>query len=186
MTVGQSDNDVHFDVFRLGTLLTPSYTGERPWSTSDKNSVLQAMWITTITLKAVEKGALDVGVATSTPIVNTVINESSNDTLDKIKKVFGNDLQKFNEALAEKIKTSAAEKITNKNLAKTLRDGLAETNQFIFPGGGTFKMKDPTFNNAGDLLVGLTYVNDKKGNKGIQGEKIDIAKMQQKAQKKAA
>ena len=38
-----------------------------------------------------------------------------------------------------------------------LRDDLNNQNKFVFPGNGTFDMKDPIFSDNGDLMVGLTY-----------------------------
>ena len=39
-----------------------------------------------------------------------------------------------------------------------LEAALNGQGQFVFPGGGTFDMKDPIFNKAGDLMIGLAYV----------------------------
>ncbi|MCJ1395979.1 hypothetical protein MMC18_008865 [Xylographa bjoerkii] len=43
------------------------------------------------------------------------------------------------------------------NVADNLKYVLNNQNKFIFPGNGTFDMKDPIFSDKGDLLVGLTY-----------------------------
>lgn len=45
-------------------------------------------------------------------------------------------------------------------IAGKITEALNGQGKFIFPGGGTFEMKDPIFSEAGDLLIGLTY---KKG-----------------------
>ena len=40
---------------------------------------------------------------------------------------------------------------------QNLENELNGQGRFIFPGGGSFEMKDPIFGNAGDLLIALTY-----------------------------
>lgn len=40
-----------------------------------------------------------------------------------------------------------------------LEAALNGQNRFIFPGKDEFAMKDPIFNRAGDLMIGLTYRN---------------------------
>ena len=44
-----------------------------------------------------------------------------------------------------------------RNVAAELKDDLNNQNKFVFPGNGTFDMKDPIFSDNGDLMVGLTY-----------------------------
>ncbi|KAH7240280.1 uncharacterized protein BKA55DRAFT_577254 [Fusarium redolens] len=41
--------------------------------------------------------------------------------------------------------------------AKQLSDALNGQGRFVFPGGGTFDIKDPIFSNNGDVLIGLSY-----------------------------
>ncbi|TAQ89927.1 hypothetical protein B7494_g1787 [Chlorociboria aeruginascens] len=43
------------------------------------------------------------------------------------------------------------------DFTSTINRGLNSQKKFIFPGGGTFDMSDPLFNEAGDLLLGLVY-----------------------------
>ena len=38
-----------------------------------------------------------------------------------------------------------------------LEKALNGQTRFVFPGGGTFVMKDPLFNKSGDLMIGLSY-----------------------------
>ncbi|KAF7345173.1 hypothetical protein MSAN_01893600 [Mycena sanguinolenta] len=38
-----------------------------------------------------------------------------------------------------------------------VNDAFKHQAQFVFPGSGTFEMKDPSFNEAGDIVVGLIY-----------------------------
>ncbi|KAL8992488.1 MAG: hypothetical protein Q9169_007067 [Polycauliona sp. 2 TL-2023] len=44
-----------------------------------------------------------------------------------------------------------------RGVAEGLKSDLNQQNKFLFPGSGTFDMKDPTFNDHGDLMIGLTY-----------------------------
>lgn len=43
------------------------------------------------------------------------------------------------------------------DLVHDVAEAFKNHSQFVFPGGGTFFMKDPTFNEDGDVIVGLTY-----------------------------
>ncbi|KAL8710646.1 MAG: hypothetical protein Q9220_004870 [cf. Caloplaca sp. 1 TL-2023] len=42
-------------------------------------------------------------------------------------------------------------------VAEGLKHDLNQQNKFVFPGNGTFDMKDPIFSDRGDLMLGLTY-----------------------------
>ncbi|KAL8952929.1 MAG: hypothetical protein Q9222_001188 [Ikaeria aurantiellina] len=42
-------------------------------------------------------------------------------------------------------------------VAEGLKNDLNQQNKFVFPGNGTFDMKDPIFSDKGDLMIGLTY-----------------------------
>ncbi|KAF7345214.1 hypothetical protein MSAN_01897900 [Mycena sanguinolenta] len=43
------------------------------------------------------------------------------------------------------------------SFVQQINDAFKHQAQFVFPGGGTFFMKDPGLNAAGDMVVGLTY-----------------------------
>lgn len=43
------------------------------------------------------------------------------------------------------------------NVADEIQKGLNNGNKFVFPGNGTFDMKDPLFSDEGNLMVGLAY-----------------------------
>ncbi len=43
------------------------------------------------------------------------------------------------------------------NVAEGLKHDLNQQNKFVFPGSGTFDIKDPLFSDKGDLMLGLTY-----------------------------
>lgn len=42
-------------------------------------------------------------------------------------------------------------------VAEGLKHDLNQQNKFVFPGSGTFDIKDPLFSDKGDLMLGLTY-----------------------------
>lgn len=43
------------------------------------------------------------------------------------------------------------------DVGNQLREVFNNQSKFVFPGGGTFDMKDPLFSNDGDLIMGLVY-----------------------------
>ncbi|OAP62183.1 hypothetical protein AYL99_04386 [Fonsecaea erecta] len=56
------------------------------------------------------------------------------------------------------LKSTIVNKMTDtSSFTSKIQDGLNGQKRFVFPGGGTFDMKDPIFTNAGDLMLGLVY-----------------------------
>ena len=47
--------------------------------------------------------------------------------------------------------------MVNESMAEGIQQALNGQQNFVFPGGGTFTMKDPVFNKEGNLLIGLNY-----------------------------
>ncbi|KAL9626416.1 MAG: hypothetical protein Q9204_007324 [Flavoplaca sp. TL-2023a] len=43
------------------------------------------------------------------------------------------------------------------SVAEGLKHDLNQQNKFVFPGSGTFDIKDPLFSDNGDLMLGLIY-----------------------------
>ena len=43
------------------------------------------------------------------------------------------------------------------DVGSSIKNDLNNQNKFIFPGSGTFDLKDPIFSDKGDLMLGLTY-----------------------------
>ncbi|KAF9775979.1 hypothetical protein IL306_005887 [Fusarium sp. DS 682] len=121
-------------------------------------------WTATITLQAIENGGdLDVKVTTDEPKVESSFDGDSLSVLDKIPllKNFGKALQDKLEAARNEVPALVKDHISKfmaaQNTAKQLSDALNGQGRFIFPGGGTFDMKDPIFSNNGDVLIGLSY-----------------------------
>jgi hypothetical protein len=74
--------------------------------------------------------------------------------------IFGG--QFINQQLGELMTKVIKDRIASSKLVDHVRDGLKQQAGFVFPGGQTFKMKDPTFTHDGDLTVGLMYMGNKK------------------------
>ncbi|RSL64467.1 hypothetical protein BHE90_013669 [Fusarium euwallaceae] len=132
----------------------------------DFQMVCKIKWSTTIDLRAVETGAkLLVGVESEDPVVDVKIVKDD-------AKVDGTgeaaeDWEREMKEAAEDRKASPLEErvryhieafsLTSENLASSLERSLNSQGRFIFPGGGTFDMKDPIFSKEGHLLIGLTF-----------------------------
>jgi hypothetical protein len=56
-----------------------------------------------------------------------------------------------------RMKKHVESRVVNESMAEGIKEALNGQQQFVFPGGGTFMMKDPSFNAEGDLLIGLNY-----------------------------
>jgi hypothetical protein len=57
----------------------------------------------------------------------------------------------------ERMKKHVEARMVNESLAEGIKQALNGQQNFVFPGGGTFIMRDPVFNKEGDLLIGLNY-----------------------------
>ncbi|KLP05068.1 Uncharacterized protein LW94_14145 [Fusarium fujikuroi] len=133
---------------------------------SDLQLVCKIQWNTTIDLRAIETDAkLLVGVESKKPIVNvdivkdTAKVEGTGEAAEQWEKW-------IQEAAADRKKRPLKERIETHiemfqylsgNIAHNLEEALNQQGRFIFPGGGTFDMKDPIFSKEGDLLIGLTF-----------------------------
>ncbi|RKK09023.1 hypothetical protein BFJ63_vAg9946 [Fusarium oxysporum f. sp. narcissi] len=134
--------------------------------TWDLQLVCKIQWSTTIDLRAIETDArLLVGAESKEPIVHV-------DIVKDIAKVDGagevaESWERLIKEMAEDRKKSPLEgRVTRHierfenelgSMAHTLEEALNQQGRFIFPGGGTFDMKDPIFSKEGDLLIGLTF-----------------------------
>lgn len=120
--------------------------------------------ITTITFRSIkETGQLVVDVDTAAPKVQAIARITETSLLTSIPGI--------GPALADLVRKLTAGKDFENIIAQSVHDkamdvadvkshiqsALNGQGRFIFPGGGTFDMKDPIFNNAGDLMIGLTY-----------------------------
>lgn len=133
---------------------------------SDLQLACKIQWSTTIDLRAIETDArLLVGVESKKPIVNvdivkdTAKVDGTGEEAEQWKKWIqegAEDRKKW--PLKERIEghIEMFEQLLG-NMAQNLEEVLNQQGRFIFPGGGTFDMKDPIFSKEGDLLIGLTF-----------------------------
>ncbi|KAF5963692.1 hypothetical protein FCOIX_13749 [Fusarium coicis] len=133
---------------------------------SELQLACKIQWSTTIELRAIETDArLLVNVESKKPIIDV-------DIVKDIAKVDGTgeaaeEWERWiQEAAADRKKWPLKERITSRiemfehwlgSMAHSLEEALNQQGRFIFPGGGTFDMKDPVFSKEGDLLIGLTF-----------------------------
>jgi len=129
----------------------------RVYDKSQKSAHIK--WVTNIQLATVENAGLSVSVHQTMPYVTTEIDEKATTLFAKLGHLF-NSPEARNRTLAQQIRKSLNEKFQDTKIQQKLEEQLNKTRQFVFPGGGTFEMKDPTFNNSGDLLLGLTYIQN--------------------------
>lgn len=133
-----------------------------------------ATWSATLDLRAVEDGgSLLVEADVSKPEVVCNVKNYTGHVLDKIP-ILNSLLDSLVKSEKDRLDASTAsmqtgiEDFVNKmigldSIKNNIQNALNGQGRFIFPGGGTFEMKDPIFSKAGDLLIGLTY---KKGDAG--------------------
>lgn len=115
------------------------------------------------------KGDLSVDVQTEQNDIHADVQAAFKGIFETLTKIpgIGPKLDEFIRDLAKtkqlenSLKTVVQQQISNTmGIERQLQDALNGQGRFVFPGGGTFDMKDPLFNRAGDLMIGLTY---KKG-----------------------
>ncbi|RKL50892.1 hypothetical protein BFJ72_g345 [Fusarium proliferatum] len=133
---------------------------------SDLQLVCEIQWSTTIDLRAIETDAkLLVGVESKKPIVNVdIVKDTAK--VDGTGEAAEQWEKWIQEAAADRKKRPLKKRIETHiemfqywsgNIAHNLEEALNQHCRFIFPGGGTFDMKDPIFSKEGDLLIGLTF-----------------------------
>lgn len=145
-------------------ILCPQNTLFREVARYTLDAVVFVKYTTTLDLKAVDDtGALVVDV-------NTVINDlqvkndgeavTAFDDIPKLKDLVKRKVDDLEKGLkeSESLVRAKVEKLCDMSqLKKSLEGALNNQTKLIFPGGGTFAMKDPVFSAVGDLLIGLTY-----------------------------
>ncbi|KAJ1547480.1 hypothetical protein HK096_002709 [Nowakowskiella sp. JEL0078] len=107
-------------------------------------------WNFTLTLSSVNDGSLTVN-ASEPQVTASSSHELAPTNLFGITFSSG-----FDKATIE-LQNNLESKIDIDNITKTIKNTLNGQNKFVFPGGGTFSMKNPLFNDESDLLVELTY-----------------------------
>ncbi|KAF5558477.1 hypothetical protein FPHYL_7386 [Fusarium phyllophilum] len=132
---------------------------------SEFQLVCKIQWSTTIDLRAIETDArLLVRVESKKPIVNVdIVKDTAKvdgtgeeaEQWEKWIQQGTEDRKKW--PLKERIESRIEYQNLLGNMAENLEEGLNQQGRFIFPGGGTFDMKDPIFSKEGDLLIGLTF-----------------------------
>ncbi|KAF5672703.1 hypothetical protein FDENT_10505 [Fusarium denticulatum] len=133
---------------------------------SDLQFVCKIQWNATIELKAIEADArLLVRVESKEPIVDVdVVKDIAN--ADGTGEAAEKWKQWIQEGAEHRKKWPLKEGVKGHiemykqflgSLADNLEKALNQQGRFIFPGGGTFDMKDPVFSKEGDLLIGLTF-----------------------------
>ncbi|TFK83098.1 hypothetical protein K466DRAFT_666080 [Polyporus arcularius HHB13444] len=107
-------------------------------------------WGFVFTLTSVAKGALGVSVAASysPPKTSVTMKKDSN---------YGHFEVQSDSELSANAKAHLDCVMGKLDLVDDVANAFKNHSQFVFPGGGTFFMKDPAFNDAGDVVVGLTY-----------------------------
>ncbi|KAG6853601.1 hypothetical protein C0991_002924 [Blastosporella zonata] len=109
-------------------------------------------WGLTLTLNSVKDGGLEVVVAELKDTPKISCDASTDYGLFSL--IFGDSKE---DKIAEKVKQVMEKEMKKENLAATIASLIQGQNCFVFPGGGTFFIKNPVFNERGDLLVGLSY-----------------------------
>ncbi|KAJ7430439.1 hypothetical protein B0H11DRAFT_942815 [Mycena galericulata] len=105
-------------------------------------------WGFVFTLESAADGALGVR-ATASPEVCSV-TETYNGNIGRYNPFSDQQLAQF-------VKDRIKDGLSSGTLEQDVKDAFKHQAQFIFPGGGTFFMKDPVFNESGDIVVGLEY-----------------------------
>jgi urease gamma subunit len=119
-------------------------------------------WTTDLIFRSVSSGGLQVAAQNTAPIISVTNEVKEGGALSDVLKAL-RDLCKIDNVKDEVnklVKEFIQKTIVWDGISKSIEKALNGQNKFIFPGGGTFEMKDPIFNNNCDLLIGLSY---KKG-----------------------
>ncbi|KAF8253325.1 hypothetical protein K440DRAFT_657304 [Wilcoxina mikolae CBS 423.85] len=107
-------------------------------------------WHFDMTLNSVHDGSLEVKV--TDPVV-TPSRDDGGDLLGKLENSIGGNIS----SIASDIESNILRGLQTDTWKSQIENALNGQQHFVFPGGGTFDMKNPMFNNEGDLIVELTY-----------------------------
>ncbi|KAJ6489740.1 hypothetical protein C8R45DRAFT_929058 [Mycena sanguinolenta] len=105
-------------------------------------------WSFAFTLNDVANGGLGLSIAAETPAVTIKAVLTIGDKPDDADSDYEDKLRR---AVEQMVSGSAP------GLEWAVDNAFNHQSQFVFPGSGTFFMKDPTFNESGDIVVGLVY-----------------------------
>ncbi|KAJ7730379.1 hypothetical protein DFH07DRAFT_969201 [Mycena maculata] len=105
-------------------------------------------WGFVFTLESVADGAL--GVRTTASPEDCSVTETYNGNIGRYNPFSDQELAQF-------VKDRIKDGLSSNTLEQDVKDAFKHQAQFVFPGGGTFFMKDPAFNESGDIVVGLEY-----------------------------
>ncbi|QIX02071.1 hypothetical protein AMS68_007588 [Peltaster fructicola] len=113
------------------------------------------------TMSSVEAtGKLDIDVENKAPVIDAQVQPNHDGPVPSALSAVGlGDLLNIG-ADDVKSKIRGALESTARDSAEvgnSLQEAVNNQGKFVFPGGGTFDMKDPLFTNDGDLIMGLVY-----------------------------
>ena len=112
----------------------------------------KAAWGFVFTLTSVRDGALGVD---TTPTYS--VSEGPQTSVDWTGKSNVGGTYPTQGEMRQSMKEYLDRVMEKLDLATDVAEAFETHSQFVFPGGGTFFMKDPQFNEDGDVVVGLTY-----------------------------
>lgn len=112
------------------------------------HNVVELKWDLKLRLNTIKDGKLETAISGSPPSVRS---KQYNDT-SKWWNFGDDDMKDFEKKTEEAVKEALAKRDFTKDLSAVLND----KSKFIFPGAGEFAMREPKFNNQGDLQLGLT------------------------------
>ncbi|KAF4343597.1 hypothetical protein FBEOM_2507 [Fusarium beomiforme] len=160
------ESDVYINSVRQVSGYTASlpFVGELPLAIAFIYATTRMRWTTTLTLRSIETGGgleVEVSVKRSDPenTFQTVTHGAFDDV--PFLKSFTEDLKASLKDASDKIPGLLSRYldafVAAQNTAEQLSKALNGQSRFIFPGGGTFDMKDPIFSTNKDVLIGLSY-----------------------------
>ena len=125
------------------------YPAGREWIKDTYEIDATISWSYSFILNSVTDGTLEMSAKLVSPICTVTKSETSS---------IGNFWRPSDEELSTWAQEDLLKRVDDENTLLTdVAEGLKTQSQFVFPGGGTFFMKDPKYNSYGDLTVTLQY-----------------------------
>ncbi|PYH73601.1 uncharacterized protein BO88DRAFT_449471 [Aspergillus vadensis CBS 113365] len=125
-----------------------------PWAT-EYGVHVWLEWSTTITMKGEDSGGLRMELDLSDNVFKV-----DNDPISFFGSQIGvtkSDVERRQGALQDNLK-EALKNSALQSVEEALQTNLNSTARFVVPGQGTFSYKDPVFNDNGDLLIEVGYI----------------------------
>ncbi|CVK92025.1 uncharacterized protein FMAN_07042 [Fusarium mangiferae] len=116
-------------------------------------NIVELKWSLKLRLNTIKDGKLETVITADSP---KVTSKQINDNSRQWWRMGDDDMREFEKKTEESVTEALAKRDFTKDLSAILND----RSKFVFPGAGEFAMREPKFNDRGDLQLDLRFKGD--------------------------